>query len=81
MSFVFNKEFISKFTAIKYSNEDILWVGKPKFIPYILNVLGTALSLFVFGVFWLFIFIYNSVNDKSPMTIYSWVFALIPLFL
>src|ERR1700754_320998 len=43
-----DKSLLSAFDTIKDDKEEILWVGKPKFIPYAITGIGMGIGIFIF---------------------------------
>lgn len=64
-----------KFNSVKDDNEEILWSGKPKFIPFTISALslGTGVFLFV-GLYYLMI----QKNTEASHSFFVW-FAIIPI--
>jgi len=72
---------LPEFESIKDDNEEILWSGKPKFIPFIFT--GIIGGIFTIGIVLVWIFIagnWSSNVDNSSST-YLLLFGLIPLIL
>lgn len=81
MSSTFDKNLLPEFDSVKDSDEDILWTGKPKFIPYIFSGLGTGLVTLAFGIVWVLVNLNikpDNVDNGSGWN-YFWLFGLIPL--
>jgi hypothetical protein len=79
MSTLFDKNLLPEFDSIKDNGEEILWIGKPKFIPYIFSGIGAGLFTLAFGIAWLLTtmnFKSDEGNDTSP---FIWLFGLFPL--
>lgn len=81
MSSTFDKKILPEFDSVKDNDEEILWTGKPKFIPYIFSGLGSGLFTLAFGIVWVLVN-YNikpdNVESGSGWN-YFWLFGLIPL--
>ena len=81
MSSTFDKNLLPEFDSVKDNDEEILWTGKPKFIPYIFSGLGAGLFTIAFGIVWVLVN-YNikpdNVESDSGWN-YFWLFGLIPL--
>lgn len=81
MSSTFDKNLLPEFDSVKDNDEEILWTGNPKFIPYIFSGLGAGLFTIAFGIVWV-LFNYNikpdNVESGSGWN-YFWLFGLIPL--
>jgi membrane protein YdbS with pleckstrin-like domain len=82
MSSTFDKNLLPEFDSVKDNDEEILWTGKPKFIPYIFSGLGEGLFTIAFGIVWV-LFTYNirpdDVESGSGWWNYFWLIGLIPL--
>jgi membrane protein YdbS with pleckstrin-like domain len=81
MTTVFDKNLLPEFESVKDTDERIIWIGKPKFIPYLFSGLGTSIYMIAFGIIWL---VLNSKsnpigNEENPTFNYFWLFGLIPL--
>lgn len=80
MSSPFDKNILPEFDSVKDNDEEILWTGKPKFLPYIFSELGTSLYKLAFGIFWMF-FHYNlKPNNEDGVFQFFWLIGLIPIF-
>jgi hypothetical protein len=79
MSTRFDKNLLPEFDSIKDRDEEILWIGKPKFIPYIFSGLGNGLFTLAFGIGWVLINLTVMPADESGSFKYFWVFGLVPL--
>jgi len=74
-----SKILLPEFESIKDDKEEILWTGKPKFIPFIFTGVLGGLATLAFAVIWLLTaknWVANSDNNSSS---YFWLFGLIPL--
>lgn len=83
MSSTFDKNLLPEFDSINDNDEEILWTGKPKFIPYIFSGLGTGLFFLAFGILWVLLNFNikpDTLDSMFPFQ-YFWLFGLIPLFL
>lgn len=84
MSSIFDKNLLPEFESVKDKDEEILWIGKPTFIPYIFSGLGAGLFTLAFGVIWILISLNAKLeNASSGITSgginYFWLYGLIPL--
>jgi hypothetical protein len=82
MSSTFDKNLLPEFDSVKDNDEEILWTGKPKFIPYIFSGLGAGLYALAFGIVWMLTTIdFNSDDgsNASPFFFFWWLFGLLPL--
>lgn len=74
-----DKDLLPEFESIKDDNEEILWTGKPKFIPFIFTGIVGGIFIIGFAIVW----IWTAKNwgpgwsNNSPS--YFWLFGLIPL--
>lgn len=75
-----DKKLLPEFDSIKDTDEEILWLGKPKFVPFILSGLGASLFTIAFGVIWVLVNL-NIKPENSAESGWSffWLFGLIPL--
>jgi len=74
-----NKKLLPEFDSIKDEKEDILWTGKPKFIPFIFKGVLGGVATIVFGLIWvLTVKSWDSKGDNNIPS-YFWLFGLIPL--
>ena len=74
-----NKNLLPEFESIKDDKEEILWTGKPKFIPFIFTGILGGLATLAFAII-LLLTAKNwgsSTYNGSPS--YFWLFGLIPL--
>ena len=78
MSTTFDKNLLPEFDSVKDRDEEILWTGKPKFIPYIFSGLGIGLYLIGFGIIWL-IATLNVKPENDSTGGYAWIFGFLPL--
>jgi membrane protein YdbS with pleckstrin-like domain len=79
MSLIFDRNLLPEFDSIKDNDEVILWIGKPKFIPYIFSELGTGLFTIAFGIVWLLVSINFNSTESTGTSPFIWLFGLIPL--
>jgi len=79
MSTSFDKNLLPEFQSIKNDDEEILWTGKPVFVPYLFGGLGSALYLIAFGIIWVLISL-NVKPEKSEGGFeYFWLVGFLPL--
>jgi hypothetical protein len=74
-----NKNLLPEFESIKDDKEEILWTGKPKFIPFIFTGLLGGLAMLAFSVIWLLTARNWGTNSENNTSSYFWLFGLIPL--
>ncbi|RYF09407.1 MAG: hypothetical protein EOO42_23935, partial [Flavobacteriales bacterium] len=79
MSSTSEKKLLPEFESIKDDQEEILWTGKPKFIPYIFTGALAGLSILAFALIWFSIARNTGANNDSGPSSYFWLFGLIPL--
>jgi hypothetical protein len=79
MSSTFDKNLLPEFDSVKDNDEEILWTGKPKFIPYIFSGLGAGLFTLAFGIVWMLTTINFKSDDGSSASPFFWLFGLLPL--
>lgn len=79
MSSTLDKNLLPEFDSVKDNDEEILWTGKPKFIPYILSGLGAGLFTLAFGIIWILTTINFQSGDRSSSSPFFWLFGLLPL--
>jgi hypothetical protein len=73
-----NKNLLPEFESIKDDKEEILWTGKPKFIPFIFTGILGGLVTLAFAIIWLLTTKNWAANGGNNS--YFWLFGLIPLF-
>lgn len=74
-----DKVLLPEFESIKDDKEQILWTGKPKFIPFIFtSVLGGIFTI-GFAIAWLLTARNFGSNGDNNSPSYFWLFGLIPL--
>jgi len=78
MSSSFDKNLLPEFDSVKDNDEEIIWTGKPKFIPYLFSGLGIGLYLIGFGIVWLLITL-NIKPENDSTGGYAWLFGFLPL--
>lgn len=78
MATLFNKNLLPEFDSVKDDDETILWVGKPKFIPFIFSGVEKGLFIFLFGVAWIVINYSLKDSENSSITFF-WLIGLIPV--
>lgn len=74
----FHKNLLPEFDSVKDNNEEILWTGKPKFIPYIFSGLGIGIYLIGFGIILLLITL-NFKPEYDSTGGNAWIFGFLPL--
>jgi hypothetical protein len=74
-----DKTLLPEFESIKDDNEEILWTGKPKFIPFIFTGILGGLVTIGFALVWVIAATSWDKNGDNPMSNYFWLFGLIPL--
>lgn len=79
MSTAFDKNLLPEFDSIKDDDEEILWIGKPVFTPYILSGLGIGLFTIAFGIIWIFTSKFRNFEEGSEPNSWFWLFGLLPL--
>lgn len=79
MSSTFDKNLLPEFDSVKDNDEEILWTGKPKFIPYVFRGLGAGLFTLAFGIVWILTTINIKSDDGSSVSPFFWLFGLLPL--
>lgn len=78
MSTAFDKNTLPEFDSIKSDDEEILWLGKPVFIPYILRSIWVNLFTIAFGVIWI-VGTKGISNGESDQNSWTWLFGLLAL--
>jgi hypothetical protein len=54
MASTFDKNLLPEFDSVKDNNEEILWIDKPKFIPYAITGIGAGIGAFIFvGIYYM----------------------------
>jgi hypothetical protein len=79
MSSTLDKNLLPQFDSVKDNDEEILWTGEPKFIPYIFSGLGAGLFTLAFGIVWMLTTINFKSDDGSSANPFLWLFGLLPL--
>ncbi|MBP2833493.1 PH domain-containing protein [Aquimarina sp. U1-2] len=79
MSTTFNKNILPEFDSIKDSGEDIIWSGKPIFIPYALEGIGKRLIPIAFGVIWILVSMNSAPEGTNGRFEYFSLIGLIPI--
>src|SRR5690349_21453666 len=80
MSLTFDRNLLPEFNSVKDDDEEILWTGKPVFVPYIFSGLGYGLYILVFGIVWVLVDVNTKHENAEGIFKYFWLFGLIPLF-
>ena len=81
MSSAPNKKLLPDFESIRNVDEKILWVGRPKSVPYIFSGVMSGILIVLFGAIWI-LTSYNINSDNAEggtSQNYFWLFGLIPL--
>ena len=79
MALTNDKDLLPEFESIKDDKEEILWTGKPKFIPFIFTgVLGGIFTIGI-AIVWLLAARNWGSNGDNNSPSYFWLFGLIPL--
>lgn len=78
MASVFDKNLLPEFDSVKDENEEILWTGKPVFIPYILTGVFAAIVILGFGVIWL-LTARSFAKDFGGSNNFFWLVGFIPV--
>ena len=78
MSSTFDKNLLPEFESVKDNDEEILWTGKPTFIPYVLSGLGIGLYMIGFGIVVLIITL-NVKPEIDSTGGYAWLLGFLPL--
>lgn len=74
-----SKDLLPEFESIKDDKEEILWTGKPKFIPFIFTSVLGGIIIIGFSIFWIFTARnLGSIGDNNSPS-YFWLLGLIPL--
>jgi len=76
-----NKILLPEFESIKDDKEEILWTGKPKFIPFIFTGVLGGLATLAFAVIWLLTAKNWGATSDNNSSSYFWLFGLIPLII
>lgn len=81
MSSAFDNNLLPEFDSVKDNDEEILWTGKPKFVPYIFSGLGSGLFTLAFGIVWILVNYNMKIGNTESGSgwNYFWLFGLIPL--
>ena len=74
-----DKDLLPEFESIKDDQEEILWIGKPKFIPFIFTGILSGLVIIAFAVIWVLTAGNWNTFSNNNSSSYFWLFGLIPL--
>lgn len=73
------KELLHEFESIKDDKEEILWTGKPKFIPFILANFSGGVFIILFSFIWIIANRNWGTSNGNEAGSYFWLFGLLPL--
>ncbi len=79
MSSAFDKNLLPEFDSVKDNDEEIIWTGKPIFIPFIFSGLGAALFTLAFGIIWVLMIFTMYGKEGDNFNPFFWIFGLFPL--
>jgi membrane protein YdbS with pleckstrin-like domain len=71
-----HKNLLLEFDSIKDDDEEILWTGKPKFIPYAITSLGLGIGAIVFLIFYYILTKHTRSDNGSIVAIVFWITTL-----
>ncbi len=74
-----DKDLLPEFESIKDDKEEILWTGKPKFIPFILANFFAGIFIVLFASIWIFANRSWGTSNGNETASYFWLFGLLPL--
>ena len=74
-----DRNLLPAFESITDDKEEILWTGKPKFIPFIFTGVLAGIVIIGFAIVWLLTARNWSSKSDGNLTSYFWLFGLIPL--
>jgi hypothetical protein len=78
MSSTFDKNLLPEFDSVKDDDEEILWTGKPKFLPYLATGVGAGIGAFIFvGIYYLMT--KNVKNEDGSTGGFQIWFAALPI--
>lgn len=72
-------DLLPEFESIKDDKEQILWTGKPKFVPFIFTGILSGILTIGFALVWLLTAKNWSSNVDNNSASFFWVFGLFPL--
>ena len=78
MSTIFDKNLLPEFDSVKDDNEEILWLEKPKFTPYVISGLGIMGGALIFVGIYL-AFQQFGESKGIPENNFHWLFIALPL--
>ncbi len=78
MSSKFDKNLLSEFDSVKDDDEEIIWTGKPKFIPYLATGFAAGIGAFLFVGIYYFMTRDAKGEDSSTGEFQIW-FAALPI--
>ncbi len=74
-----DKSLLPDFESIKDDNEEIVWHGKPNFIPYIFSGVFAGILAVAFGVIWVLTTRNFGAESNNNSFSFFWLFGIIPL--
>jgi membrane protein YdbS with pleckstrin-like domain len=74
----FTKNVLPEFDTVKNDDENILWVGKPTFLPYLANALELGVGAAIFVVIY-YLSTRNIKNDDGTTGNFNYWFAAVPV--
>ena len=74
-----DNDLLPEFESIKDDQEEILWTGKPKFLPFIFANFFGGIFIVVFALIWIFANKSWGTNNGNDTASYFWLFGLLPL--
>jgi membrane protein YdbS with pleckstrin-like domain len=74
-----DKDLLPEFESIKDDKEEILWTGKPKFIPFIFANFFGGIFIILFAFIWIFANRNLGSSYSNEAGSYFWLFGLLPL--
>ena len=72
-----NTILLPEFESIRDDKEEILWTGKPKFIPFIFTGVLGGLATLAFAIIWLLTAKNWGATNDNDSTSFFWLFGLI----
>jgi membrane protein YdbS with pleckstrin-like domain len=80
MSTIFDKNLLPEFDSIKDNDEQIIWICKPKFIPYVFNsLIGSVIAIISTIAMFLFFTHVKNEDGSIGFGFFSYFIFLIPM--
>ena len=77
----FDRNLLPEFESVKDENEDMLWIGKPRFVPYSITSLLPGVGVVLFIIVGRVLFTYAEHDSKDGSSIFGTWILVLPLLL